>query len=129
MNEPIKNDIPPVAPQNDSDVVALVKKIQQQLVFLEKKIDILIGQSSERPFQRREFPKPFRPLSGPASPGGGRQAGFNRSHHYGKGERGHPREGGFGGGPRYFDKPQGGENRGFGGHKKKPFFRKRKEQG
>ncbi len=111
MNEHSKHDTLPGSPQGEPDVAASLKKIQQQLSFLEKKVDILIGQSSERPFQRRTFSKPFRP--------------FNRSHHHGRGDRENPREGGFAG-PRHFDKPQGGENRGF-DHKKKPFFRKRKE--
>ena len=38
----------PVGP----DITDLVNKISQQLVFLEKKIDTLISQSSERPSQR-----------------------------------------------------------------------------
>lgn len=73
-----------VPPQTDSDVVSLIKKMQQQLNFLEKKIDILIGQSPERPFRDREkrFSKPFRPSFGGGS--GGRD--FNR---------GPRREGGF----------------------------------
>jgi len=74
-----------VPPQTDSDVVSLIKKMQQQLNYLEKKIDLLIGgQSPERPFRDREkrFSKPFRPSFGGGS--GGRD--FNR---------GPRREGGF----------------------------------
>ena len=120
MNEHFKQDAFPAAPQQDeSDVVALVKKIQQQLVFLEKKIDTLISQSSERPFKGKYFSKPFRPLHG-------RQPGFGHSHHHGKGGHKDSREGGFTQG-RHFDKQQGGENQGF-GQRKKPFFRRRKDR-
>ena len=119
MNEHLKQDAFPAAPQGESDVMALVKKIQQQLVFLEKKIDTLINQSSERPFKGKYFSKPFRPLHG-------RQPSFSHSHHHGKGEHNSSREGGFAQG-RPFDKQQGGENRGF-GQRKKPFFRRRKDR-
>jgi hypothetical protein len=44
----------------DADVLGVLKKMQQQLAFLEKKIDILIGQS-ERPFSKpsRSFDRPY----------------------------------------------------------------------
>ena len=80
-------------PQADSDVLSLIKKMQQQLNFLEKKIDILIGQSPERPFRDREkrFSKPFRPSFGGGS--GGRD--FNRGPRREGFSSGRPREGGF----------------------------------
>ena len=69
--------------QTDMDVITLVKKMQQQLNFLEKKIDLLIGQS---PSDRPRFSKPpFRPSFGGASSGkrdfhrGPREGGFNRA--------------------------------------------------
>ena len=81
-------------PPTDSDVISLIKKMQQQLNYLEKKIDILIGggQAPERPFRDREkrFSKPsFRPSFGGGSGGrdfnrGPRREGFDR-----------PRPGGF----------------------------------
>ena len=79
-----------VPPPADSDVVSLIKKMQQQLNFLEKKIDILIGQSPEKPFRDREkrFSKPFRP-----SFGGGRD--FNRGPRREGFSHDRPREGGF----------------------------------
>jgi len=83
-----------VPPQADSDVVSLLKKMQQQLNFLEKKIDILIGQSPEKPFRDREkrFSKPFRPSFGGGS--GGRD--FNRGpRREGGFSSARPREGGF----------------------------------
>lgn len=41
----------------DSGVIALINKMQQQLVFLEKKIDILISQSSQRPSAAKGYGK------------------------------------------------------------------------
>lgn len=80
-----------VPPQTDSDVASLIKKMQQQLNFLEKKIDILIGQSPEKPFRDREkrFSKPFRP-----SFGGGKRD-FNRGPRREGFSHDRPREGGF----------------------------------
>ena len=143
-----------VPPQADSDVVSLIKKMQQQLNFLEKKIDILIGQSPERPFRDREkrFSKPFRPsFGGGAHHGkrdfnrGPRKEGFfhdrpreGRFSHDRPRESGfskdQPREGGFSqdrprersfGQERPFDRKPGAGPRGF-GHGDKPFLRHRK---
>ncbi len=61
MSEHFKHDPSPAPPQSESEVIALIKRMQQQLAFLEKKIDILINQSSERSFKGRPFSKPFRP--------------------------------------------------------------------
>ena len=111
-------------PQTDSDVVSLIKKMQQQLNFLEKKIDILIGQSPEGSFGNREkrFSKPFHPsFGGGASHGkrdfdrGPRREGFSYDR---------PREGSPGQ-ERPFDRKPGAGPRGF-GHGDKPFFRHRK---
>ncbi len=84
-----------VSPQTDSDVVSLIKKMQQQLNFLEKKIDILIGQSPERPFGDREkrFSKPFRPSFGGGASHGKRD--FNRGPRREGFSHDRPREGGF----------------------------------
>ena len=95
MNEHMKQDTP-VTPQAESELLVLVKKIQQQLAFLEKKIDTLIKQppsSTERPFQKRRFSKPFQP------------GGFKHPHHRNQGE-------------------QGNQNRGF-SRGRKAFFRQR----
>ena len=90
-----ENEEVSVPQQSDTDVVSLIKKMQQQLNYLEKKIDILIGgQSPERPFRDREkrFSKPFRPSFGGGS--GGRD--FNRGpRREGGFSSGRPREGGF----------------------------------
>ena len=56
--------------QVEPDVVGLINAMQQQLVSLEKKIDSLISQSSERPFKERHFERAAR--------------SFNRHYHHGK---------------------------------------------
>ncbi len=96
-----------------SNTAAVLKDIQQRLVFLERKIDTLLNQSSERPsFQKRDFPRPQRPF--------GR---FNR-HGRGQHENG-PREGNFSQPqqPRHFDKPREDGGQGFGPKKKRFFHR------
>lgn len=52
--------------ETELGITAMLKKIQQQLNFLEMKIDKLMGQSPGRPSfnQERRFPKPFRPGGG-----------------------------------------------------------------
>lgn len=60
MSEQLERDDSLSPGPNDQDVAALINKMQKQLVFLEKKIDILISQSQERPSRERNFSKPFR---------------------------------------------------------------------
>ena len=144
--------------QTDIDIAELILKMQQQLSLLDKKIDTLIGQSQEKPFNA-ERPKPFQR--------------FDHSHHrserrqdnnyreralhkaicadcnkecevpfrpsqdrpvycrdcFSKRKRG----GSFRGKADNIDKPQGGENRGGRenrgfGKGNKPIFRRRKER-
>ncbi len=138
--------------QEDADVMSMLKKMQQQLNYLEKKIDMLIGQSPERSFQDREkrFSKPFRPSFGGGSHHGKRdfhrgprREGFSHDRpreggfSHGRSREGgfskdRPREGGFSsdrprssGQDRPFDRKPGAGSRGF-GHGDKPFFRHRK---
>ena len=108
-----RNDSIPAAPA-EQDVVAVIKKIQQQLVSLEKKIDILINQSSGRPSGERHFSKPFR--------------SFDRPHRSFDGGHGNTSGGRSFDGERHFEKRHGGENRGF-DPTKKPFYHKRRERG
>ena len=128
MSEPFKqNHNPEVPQQGESDVVALIKKLQQHMVFLEKKIDMLLGQSSERPsFNKggsgggRRFSRPFRGRDshGPSS----RSYEDRRPEHHSR-ERNFDQD-------RPFDRPRGGgggENRGF-SPRKKPFFGRRKDR-
>lgn len=55
------------------DVVDLVIKMQQQLTFLEKKIDTLINQPQEKPFEARHHQKPFQRFDRFHRQGEGRQ--------------------------------------------------------
>ena len=68
-----------VAPQGESGVAGLINKVQQQLSVMEKKLDILISQSSKRPFEKSYSQKPSQR--------------FNHSHHHDRGRQGNgPRE-------------------------------------
>ena len=67
------------APQDEPDVADLINKVQQQLSDMGKKLDILISQSSKRPFEKSYSQKPFRR--------------FDHSHRYDRGRQGDgPRE-------------------------------------
>ena len=122
MNEPFKHQHSPDESHANTDVVTLIRKMQQQLDFLERKIDTLISQSQGRPamgrpspersFRDKRFSKPFRP-SGP-------------SHQHGKTEHYGSRPRAFGQGQRSDRRPDEPE-REF-NPKKKPFFFKRKER-
>ena len=103
------------APQQvDLDVLSILRRMQQQLGFLEKKIDTLIKQSSEKPsFRDKLFSKPFRP------------GGFAHSHRRDESGQGSPREGNFSG-ERPFSR-EGNQGGGF-GQRKKQFFPRRKDR-
>lgn len=78
--------------QGEDQVLDMLKKIQQHLVFLEKKIDSLVTQSQERSFSPKRFSK--HPKS------------FGHSHWSDKGKRGgRPDRGDFNQ-ERRFDKPR-----------------------
>ena len=67
-------------PPDRNDVLILVKQIQQQLNFLEKKIDMLVAaQSQARPSSEQRFSKPFRPFD--------RNRSFDRGESYPRGEK------------------------------------------
>ena len=107
-----------VPDQPDTDLASLLKAMQQQLLLLEKKVDLLISRSQERPSQDRSFRK--RPFSKPFR-------SFDHSLHHGKGEREHnpgqrePARGHF-----YEQRPQE-KSRGP-NPRKKPFGFKRKDR-
>ena len=108
MSEQLERDDSLSPGPNDQDVAALINKMQKQLVFLEKKIDILISQSQERPSRERNFSKPFRSFDRSYRPG----------HYHDKRDQGEDsRERGFHSG-RNFEKRQPDENRGFAGPKR-----------
>lgn len=60
MKKHSKSESSSVPPQVEPDIAGLIIKMQQQLVFLEKKIDTLIGKASERPFEGKSHSKPFQ---------------------------------------------------------------------
>ncbi len=98
----------------ETDVVGLIKKLQQQVTYLERKIDILINQSGERAFPPKHFSassRPFRP--GPRHESGEREHG--------------PRERNFSHG-RPFEQRHGEERQGF-PRRKKQFFDRFKKNG
>ena len=143
MTEEIQQGSSPAPPQPEQDMVALIKRMQQQLVFLEKKIDILIAQSSPRPFGEKNFSKHSRPFGRPhrpfdgkhGGPSGGKKFDHGRPFEKRPGEEGRgfdhkkkaygdPRETGFGR-ERPFARRDDGPRGGF-DHKKKVFRYKRK---
>jgi hypothetical protein len=109
--------------ESETDVASLLKRMQQQLLFLERKIDLLISQSHERPSRERSSPdRPFpkRPFSKPFR-------SFDHTQRHGKGEHGHsPRERDSVQGHFYERRP--GEKKRSPNPKKKPFSYKRKDR-
>ena len=105
-------------PQNTSnvllhepEVVVLIKKLQQHLVFLEKKIDILVGGLSHKPFKENRFSKPMR--SGEHFRHRSRTEGGNHSSQRNLGRSGP------------FDQSRSGGGQGFSHRKKRPFRHKK----
>lgn len=70
MNKNVDADTSDLPDQTGREIVSLLLKMKQQLLFLEKKIDTLIEQSMdkshrgkssiEKPFRKKTFSKPFR---------------------------------------------------------------------
>ena len=135
-------------PEAGQDVVALIKKMQQQLESLEKKVDILINQSQAKPYSEKRFSKPFRSF-GPSHHRPDRERdntfgerGYRPRRHFEKRNNEESRE--FSPRKREYDNPQesaparpteghfkrryGQEDKGF-DPKKKPFFHKRRDRG
>jgi hypothetical protein len=145
--QPQDNNPLPPAPV-EQDVVALIKRLQQQITFLEKKIDLLLNQSQARPSHEKPFSKPFRsfdPSHRRPGPGGdyhnasGKKS-FDRGRPFekraGEGREGfgykkkpyeYPKDSDSGQG-HHFEKRHGGEKKSF-DPKKKPFYFKHKDGG
>ena len=66
------------APQDEPGVVDLINKVQQQLSAVERKLDILIGQSSKRPFEKSYSQKPSRSFDHSHRRDSGRQGNDTR---------------------------------------------------
>jgi len=60
MKKIFKRKSPVVEPLVQPDLSGTIGRIQQQLTFLEQKIDTLIAQSAQKPLERKEYGKPFR---------------------------------------------------------------------
>ncbi|MFC1752252.1 hypothetical protein ACFL96_02535 [Thermoproteota archaeon] len=132
----------------EQQVLALIKKLQQQIAFLEKKVDILISKSEQRTGETRSFSKPSRPYGPSQRPGkeryrerfGGRDSssrfgrqrdgeGRGRESSSGRfdrprGEEGRGRDSSSG----RFDRQRGKEGRGF-EQREKPFYRFKRPAG
>jgi hypothetical protein len=129
-----KDSLP--APSHEQAILAMLKKIEQRLDFLENKIDTLINQPSSRPPQERHFSKPFskpfrsfgpphhRPDRERGSFSGGKSFGGGDRFEHKKKEFDAPREGGFSREPRFEKRPRH-EGGGFGGSKKHFPFKRR----
>jgi hypothetical protein len=153
MSEEFKSE-EPVVPEAQADVVALIKKLQQQVNALDKKIEILLSRPQERSFGDKRFSGSSRPFNRPSF------HGRDDRHSSGRGEYRHggresfgsrdsfrpreAREGNFrerdsreghsfekkpyhSDRPHGSDRPHSGEPRAF-APRKKPFFLKRKER-
>ena len=60
MKKLFKRKYPSAAPHDKTGIAGLISKVQQQLSAVEKKLDILIGQSPKRPFEQSYSQKPPR---------------------------------------------------------------------
>lgn len=65
MRKPSKSKSLLVTPQDEPNVIELINKVQQQLSAVEKKLDILISQSSKEPFQKSYSQKPSQSFGRP----------------------------------------------------------------
>jgi hypothetical protein len=115
MTQEFKNHEPENPDRNGTDLFGMVKKIQQHLVFLERKIDALIQQTPSGPRREGHFSKNRPPFNPAHRHGGGKPGrGFRPD------SPGHPRQ------ERRFGQPDGVGNRSF-FSKKKRFFRQGKD--
>ena len=73
MKKIIKRKSSSVPEEDKPDITALINKMQEQLVSLEKKIDALISRPSQKPAEEKHFSKPFQR--------------FDRPRHHDRGDR------------------------------------------
>ena len=125
MDEPLQHAGFSSSSQGDPEILALLKRMQQQMLFLEKKIDVLTNILQSRQFQSapseyperpypgksfaKPFPKPFgsRPFDQPY-----RDKGRHRDRAQGDSRAGRPSDGG-GFEAKRFEKRSGEDPRGF----------------
>jgi len=60
MKKIFKRKSPAVEPLGQLDLSGAIGKIQQQLTFLEQKLDTLIAQSAQKSVERKEYGRPSR---------------------------------------------------------------------
>jgi len=70
------------APQDEPGVAGLINKMQQQLGAMEEKLDILISQSSKRPFEKSHSQNPSRRFNNFHRHDRGRQGNGHRERTY-----------------------------------------------
>ena len=76
--------------EQPTEVMVLLQRMQQQLTYLEKKIDTLIQQAQPRPFGRERIsPGPYRPFNRPNRPDQGHRYGRGPSHGHGQAQSAH----------------------------------------
>jgi len=110
--EEMPDEIEELPDEREDNVMSVLKRMQQQLTFLEKKLDTLLKQSGgerasdgERParppFRKKPFDRPFRSFDRPRPQ--------NRDDRYDRGDRGdRDRSGGFDRGDRGGDSDRSG---------------------
>ncbi|MBL7196998.1 MAG: hypothetical protein ISS47_02750 [Candidatus Omnitrophica bacterium] len=132
MNEDFKKEDSAVPLQQEQQVLALVKRLQQQIISLEKKVDILLSRSAQRTNEANDFSKPFRSFGHSQRQGKARRRDHSGERDFSAGrldrQRGEENRGGLEQRekPFYrFDKRQGGSRRP--GQRNKPFFRRRRD--
>ena len=77
MKKIFKRKSPATEPSAQLDLSGAIGKIQQQLTFLEQKLDTLIAKSAEKPLERKEYGRPPRRFdSSFRSDRGGRENSF-----------------------------------------------------
>ena len=108
---------------SENEIVSLLKRMQQQIALLENKIDLLVSQSQERPFEKKHSHNQYFPRradSKPAHP-------YDRSDRYGRGDRERgPRE--RDSAPGHYYERRKPEKKRVPVARKKPFFSHRKDR-
>lgn len=108
MSEHNEQADPLPAASDEQNLAALIKQLQKQVTFLEKKIDQMISQSSGRPFSGgKSYSKPYRSFDRPRSYSDGVAGRSGGEKNFERGS--------------HFKKCEGEESRGFGGYKKKSY--------
>ena len=77
MKKIFKRKTPAVEPLDQPDLSAAIGRINQQLTFLEQKLDTLIAQAAQKPAERKEYGRPPRRFDNSfRSDRGGRENSF-----------------------------------------------------